>query len=70
MNLRPIKRNADNEVYLHIRTANADLIWDVAVDTICYKLLNLMRDRIELNITHNTYTVVHDFLEDQINETK
>ena len=70
MNLRQINASAYIEVYSHVRTANADLIWDVAVDTICYKLLNLMRDRIELDITHNTYTVVHDFLEDQINETK
>jgi hypothetical protein len=70
MNLRPINASADTQVYSNVRTANADLIWDVAVDKICYKLLNLMRDRIELNITHNTYTVVHGFLREQINETK
>jgi len=68
MNLRPIKRSADNEVYLHIRKEQGDSIWDLAVDKICYKLFDI-RDRIELNIVHNTYTVVHDFLEEQVNES-
>lgn len=69
MNLRPINRNADNEVYLHIRKEQGDSIWDLAVDKICYKLFDI-RDRIELDITHNTYIIVQRFLREQINETK
>lgn len=65
MNLTPIRYNTDHGMYEYIRKDCADLIWDIVDDTICYKLFVVMLDSIELNIEHNYYFAVHDFLLEQ-----
>jgi hypothetical protein len=70
MNLRPINASAYIQVYSHVRTANADLIWDVAVDKICFHVMDNLRDSIDRDVNENTYIIVHGFLREQINETK
>jgi hypothetical protein len=65
MNLTPIRYNTDHGMYECIRKANANLVWDLVDNTIYYKLFDDIRDRIELDITHNSYFTIHDFLRER-----